>query len=122
MHYIDFAPPLTGLDNEFNTIRMGLFYSKRLTVGETVAIVDSKAKKIVGHATVTGVVAGPLGELLVEYAETNHTQIGLDPMTAPERLFQVVTKLYGPHIAIRTRSATVVQLRRLHGSEQIPST
>lgn len=113
MYVIDFAPGAVGLEGDFNTFRIGLFYSKRLTVGETVLLMDSKEKKVIGKARVLGVSLGPLNMMLDKHAARNHSQIGLSEADAPVRLREVLNRFYGPHIATDNRKTTVVHLRRI---------
>lgn len=118
MHFIDFVQP-TGIDAYFNTFRLGLFYSKCLKPGETVAIVDNKSKAVVGYASVEQVFTGHLEEMLKSHAPANHAVISFD-QGHHQRLAEILTKFYGPHIATPTRKTTVVYLRRIKW-EPLPS-
>lgn len=115
MHVVEFVAPVVGVDGDFNTFRLGLRYGKILKPGDKVALVDTKGKLLIGFAEVFQINSGKLGELLLEFAATNHAMKGSDPMTAPERLRAVLQKFYGPHIATVTRSAVVLHLRRIDG-------
>lgn len=114
-YIIDFAPPMIGLENEFNTIRLGLTLSKKLNVGDKVYIVDNKLKAVIGEAEVTGVFTGSLEELCNAHASKNHTLLDgtKDSNSHPQELMRTVQKLYGPHIAMPNKKATVVYLKRL---------
>lgn len=111
---IDFVPPVEGIEGDFNTFRLGLFYAKRLTPGEVVHLLDSKEKMLIGKATVLGTDIGTLGEMLAAHAQRNHAMILGDGLTASERLMDLMRKLYGPHIASFSRKTTVIHLRRIN--------
>ena len=114
MRTVDFIPPLQGLEGYFNTFRLGGFYFKHLSAGETVALCDSKAKLIFGRAIVEAVVQGPLSQMLTEHAHMNHTQLANDEaVNASESLMLVIRRLYGPHIATESKKTTVIYLRRI---------
>lgn len=112
-HVIGFIKPIIGLEGDFNTFRLGSFYAKRLSPGDTVYLLDEKEKLIIGRAEVTGVETGQLGEMLLIHAAKNHTELENDAGSAPERLFVTMKKIYGPHIATPERKVTVIYCRRI---------
>lgn len=110
---LDFAPPFAGMDNEiFNTIRLGISWSKRIKPSDTVYIQSSKDKLITSKAIVESVETGPLGELLLEHAKHNHNEIDSNDGHEAERLYRYMLKLYGPHIINPKKKATVIYLRK----------
>lgn len=111
MYVIEFAPPMGGFVGTFNTIRVGMTWSRRLTEGMKVALMDKKHSLIFGYATVCKVECGALGDIAQRYAHENHNQKGLDPEGAPERLMQSMMKRHGPHIITPTKKACVIYLR-----------
>jgi hypothetical protein len=114
MHYIDFRPPVFGIGGDFNTLRLGLFYQKRLFVNDTVLLVDSKEKLVIGTAMVTAVHNGRLSAMIREHATLNHTQINnLSGQSPQDALEEVIRKFYGPHIAVPNKATTVIYLRRI---------
>jgi hypothetical protein len=113
-YVLGFVPPLIGLDGSFNTIRLGLAYKKRLTVGDVVFLLDEKGRKVFGEAEVTSVDSATLGEICLLHAEANHMELENKDGQQSARLFAYLQKIYGPHIATTTRTATVVYLRRIH--------
>lgn len=113
-HIIDFYPPIIGLENEFNTVRIGLAWFKRLNVGDEVYLSDNKERKVIGKAVITDIQKGKLQEICETHAEFNHTQL----MASSEsdvsfELMKIIQKFYGPHIALPTKWATVIYLRRI---------
>ena len=99
-YFIGFVPPVLGIDGEFNTFRLGSFYAKRLNVGDRVVLLDLKVKQVIGIACVTGIELGQLHEMCVLHGAENHVNVGVgDAENAPERLFKILQKLNGPHIA-----------------------
>ncbi|EPW3311205.1 hypothetical protein ACWKBX_002277 [Acinetobacter baumannii] len=114
-HYVlDFVPPLQGMDDHFNTIRLGVTWSKKLAAGDRVYLQNSKTKMIEGLAIVDRVIVEKLGELCAYYGADNHTEIDSeDKCRSAERLYKLTLKLYGPHIASAMKKSTVIYLRRI---------
>lgn len=113
LHVVGFIPPVIGVEDEFNTFRLGGFYQKRLSIGSQIYLLNEKEKMIFGRAHVENIDVGALGEMLLIHAAKNHTEIGNDPNTAPERLYETIRHIYGPHIAVLTKKTTVICLKRL---------
>lgn len=112
---LDFAPPFAGMEHEFfNTIRLGISWSKRLKPSDTVYIQSSKDKLITATAIVESIETGPLGEILLQHAAENHNEINSNDGRAAERLYRYMLKLYGPHIINPKKKATVIYLRKQH--------
>lgn len=112
-HFIGFVPPVIGTEGEFNTFRLGTFYSKHLSPGDEVYLLNEKEKIIFGRAKVLSVELGKLGEMCLVHGHKNHTELQNDTIDAPKRLFALLQKLYGPHIATVEKKATVIYLKRL---------
>lgn len=110
---IGFIPPVVGVEGEFNTFRIGGFYEKRLSPGETVYLLNEKEKMIFGKAVVEKIDCGKLHEMCAIHGHLNHTELANDPTNAPERLFATLKKIHGPHIALPTKKTTVIFLRRI---------
>lgn len=111
---IGFIPPITGVEGRFNTLRLGLTLSKRLEVGMVVFLMDEKARVVIGRARVLALATGALRALCDTDGAFNHSELGCaDPENAPARLFALMRKIYGPHIATETKKATVVYLERI---------
>jgi hypothetical protein len=114
MHVIGFIPPIVGIESVFNTLRLGVALTKKLKIGDSVLLMDEKAKKIIGAAIVEDLSVGSLAELCVLHAQFNHTEIGKTDGQSGARLFALIQKLYGPHIAAYNKKSTVVTLRRVN--------
>ncbi|MDY7537532.1 hypothetical protein QN372_00055 [Undibacterium sp. RTI2.1] len=110
---IGFIPPMKGLEDSFNTFRLGGALAKRLEVGHEVLLMDEKTKIVFGRAEVKEVVTGTLGELCLVHAHKNHLEISNEESGASERLFKYLQRVYGPHIATATKKACVLYLKRL---------
>lgn len=110
---VGFIPPVVGVDGEFNTFRLGGFYTKHLKPGEEVLLLDEKAKMVFGRAEVVSIETGGLGEMCLIHGHKNHTELANDPLTAPERLHDTLRRIYGPHIATIAKKTTVLYLRRI---------
>lgn len=113
LHMVGFIPPIIGVEAEFNTFRLGGFYKKHLSIGSQVYLLNEKEKIIFGRAQIQNIDYGPLGEMLLLHAAANHTELGNDPNSAPERLNATIRRIYGPHIATLTRKTTVLYMKRL---------
>ena len=113
LHVVGFIPPVIGVEDEFNTFRLGGFYQKRLSPGDEVLLLNEKEKIVFGRAQVRSIEVGTLGEMLLIHAHKNHTEIGNDPNTAPERLNETIRRIYGPHVATLTKKTTVLHMKRL---------
>lgn len=113
MRIIDFAPPMSGIEGEFNTFRLGPAWSKRVESGEIVILMDKKQCSSMGYAEVTAIHVGKLLEMSTLHARRNHNQIGLDTEGAGERLIANMMRRYGPAKCGHTKTVTVVYLRKL---------
>lgn len=112
-YVIDFVPPIVGIDGDFNTIRIGLAWSKRLTVGDHVCLMDSKSKAVIGKAEVIEVETGQLGFMCMSHADKNHTELNQTDGRSSERVYALMRKLLGPHIVNYNKQSTVIYLKRL---------
>ena len=110
MYVIDFTPPMEGFDGRFNTFRLGLGWSKRLSVGDRVFLADKKRSWIFGQAEVEGVMTGKLGEMANLYAAENHNHKSKPIAQASENLIANMVRRYGPHICDREKKVTVIVL------------
>ena len=112
-HVVGFIPPIVGVEEEFNTFRIGSFYQKRLSPGDEVLLLNEKEKIVFGRARVESIDVGSLGEMLLIHAHKNHTELANDSNTAPERLHETIRRIYGPQIATLTKKTTVIYMKRL---------
>lgn len=117
VHVLGFRPPIDGVEQAFNTFRLGLKLRKTLPVGSVVFLMDERQKVIFGRAEVVQVETGPLLAMCEQHGHANHSELGNDPAQAAASLFHTMQKIYGPHIATGVKKATVVYLRRLPDAE-----
>ena len=110
---VGFVPPILGTEGEFNTFRLGGFYTKHLSPGDRVYLLNEKEKLVFGLAEVLKLESGQLWELCQAHAHTNHTELGRACADSPQRLFALLQKFYGPHIALPAKKAVVLFMRRL---------
>jgi hypothetical protein len=110
---IGFIPPVEGVENAFNTFRLGWTLANRLTVGQEVLLLDEKTKIVFGRAQVVSVHKGNLIDMCREHAWRNHRELRNEPDSAPDRLIAYIRKLFGPHIAVDNKRCTVIYLKRL---------
>ena len=118
-HYVlDFIPPVVGIEREFNTIRLGMAWAKKLQPGDHVYLMDNKERRIIGLAEVTALDVDTLVNICQKHGHLNHTQISPSEkpecsLDAGERMMNVILKIYGPHIALPTKKTTAISLKRL---------
>ena len=120
MYVIEFAPPMTGFEGRFNTVRLGGTWGRRVKGGDRVLLLDKRVSAVFGTAEVEQVVVGRLNELAPAHAEHNHNQKGLDAQGAPERLVAGMKKRYGPQKVRDNSLVTFVYLRLLDEKQGIP--
>ena len=110
---IGFAPPVTGVENDFNTLRLGAAFASRLSVGQEVFLLNEKTKVVFGRATVMRVEIGKLKELCDEHGQFNHTELANPSEGSGLRLLTLLQRIYGPHIALPAKKSCVIYLRRI---------
>lgn len=111
---ISFVPPHIGLEGEFNTFRIGMKLHRQLKAGDFVSLLDTKDQAIFGRAQVISTDMGTLAEMCAIHSPNNHSEIpSTDKQNSPARLFALVQKLYGPHIAGFHKKTSVIYLKRI---------
>lgn len=110
---LDFVPPLTGFEGEFNTIRLGVAWTKKLKSGDVVYLQDSKNKIIFAKAEVIGIEQDSLGQICLYHAKNNHSELGQRDGNHAARVYSLMVKLLGPHIVNHTKKACAIYLRRI---------
>lgn len=113
MRVLEFSPPMSGIEGEFNTFRLGVAWSKRVAPGDTVLLIDRKQFSVIGKAKITGVQVGSLRDMSALHARHNHNQKGLDPQGADERLIINMVKRYGPNKCDENKRVTVIGMKRI---------
>lgn len=113
LYVIEFAPPMSGLEGEFNTFRLGGAWAKRTIPGERLLLIDKKQSAVLGWGLVSAVHVGTLTEMSALHGSRNHNQKGLDPEGAGERVIAAMKKRYGPHKVNDNSKVTVIELKRI---------
>lgn len=117
-YVLDFAPPLAGIEGTFNTFRLGVAWSKRVSEGDMVLLINKPKAQVIGRAQVQSVSVGTLSEMAVTDARFNHNQKGLDVEGAPARMIASMIKRYGPQMCRETSKVTVINLQMVeHGPD-----
>lgn len=103
-----------GLRKVANTIRVGVAWTNRLTLGQTVALYNPKAKEIFGHAAVLSTSHGRIDQMLHDHAHANHLMLDHPPEQAPTTLRAWQRQQYGPRIIHDETNLTAIYLLRLN--------
>lgn len=109
-----FRPPLIGLEDKFNTIRIGGAWAQRLPAGVTVSLWDSITDREIGLARVTASLAGRWDRVRNEHAPHNHMMLEHRAGDTPQLLHKVLTRCYGTTYFHDERNVSVIYLERLH--------
>jgi hypothetical protein len=118
---IAFGYPRRGLSGEFNTFRLGLNWSRRVTPGETVELVDARTKKVLKRAVVTQVVTGALGPLAIAHAHQAHNWKNFPEDQRSALLIAALKKRYLPGRVREDSPCSVIYLKELEdASETVP--
>lgn len=117
---LSFVPPLLGLDGEFSTFRgSSVWYDRAKIVHEThgqVGLFNAETKDLIGYAQIIDVIRGPFGDLMRDYAWTNHLARarGLSKEAAAEWLPRAIRNLAGKrYVKSDAQICTVIHLERL---------
>ena len=104
-----------GTSGKFNTIRLGEAWSRRLNIGNKVALVN-KLGKAFGFAVVKSIVTGEKDEIMREHAYLNHLYLDddKDKEEAGEHLVKRLPNIYGNLIAKSNTRATVIYLENCY--------
>lgn len=101
-----------GLDlPRWNTVRLGAAWPKRVRPGEHIAIVDTRAGRLIKHMAVERMVVASLGTILEEHAGQNHAVLGSKPENAVAHLRKILRGSYGTTYTRVDRMATALYLR-----------
>ncbi|WP_323016363.1 hypothetical protein [Castellaniella sp.] len=110
-YVLGFAPPVTGLEGQFNTFRLGVAWGKRLNEHDTVILVNQPRSEILARAEVVSVQCGVFSDMAAMHATRNHNYRGLTREEASQRLIASMIKRYGPHKCSENSKVTVIYLR-----------
>lgn len=101
----------SGTEDYFNTFRVGRAWSKRLTDGLLVGLVD-KEGSLFGRAKVEDVLLLPKSQALQEHAYKNHLMLNCLEKEAPEKLCKILRNSYGNLVYSRSEELSVIYLKR----------
>jgi hypothetical protein len=111
-YYLEFFDT-TGLEqNSFCTFRLGRYWSRRLKENDGVFL--AHRNMIIDYLTVVSVETGKAMEVLKKHAKHSHMEFLFKnaKRTAPQRRFESMQKVYGPHRLNEDSIITVIYLRR----------
>lgn len=103
---------MAGTEGEFNTFRLGGAWSKRVTVGQRLGLVDSSYERV-GEAIVRAVHCGPRVSMIEEHAAKNHLMLAAKPDNPVEAMTRKLRNLYGPNFLTKAELMTVFDLVRV---------
>lgn len=109
-----------GIDDEFNTFRMGTTWVRRVAPGSVVGLLDGKTKSIIGQARVTAVYCGDKATMAKAYGEDNHLLIarGIKGEAVQAFMLKVLRNTFGKLIYQSQEKATVIYLERIKDGEE----
>lgn len=112
-YYLEFLDK-TGTDQDyFCTFRLGKLWFHKLALGYKVWLAHKTF--IYDEATVVMTEVGPASMILKQHAKYSHLELANFPnakRSAPQRRFESLQKLYGPHKFNEDSSLTAIFLRR----------
>ncbi len=106
-----------GMEDEFNTFRLGGAWADRLAVGQQVNLRSTKGE-VIGVAEVIGVHKGPFKQMEREFGADNHLSIDAEVNGQEFSLEKVMTECYGGHRFKVDSPVTVIQMRRVDGDAE----
>lgn len=102
---------LTGLDSEdFNTLRLGSAWAKRVEDQQEVGLVCTKTGELVGRKKVVRVVVGPKDQIVKDHAYKNHLMLGKKKRTAAIEMAKKLPNIYGNLIYKNNDMMTAIYL------------
>jgi hypothetical protein len=108
-----FRPPFIGLDDFFNTIRIGKAWAARLPQGTVVSLRMNETDEEIGIAQVATTLVGTYDEIAKVHAPLNHMMLEHEAVAAPALLHKVLTRCYGTTFFNGERHVSVIYLQRL---------
>ena len=101
-----------GMQKLFNTIRVGMAWTRRLYSGQVISLYSPKSKIIFGHGRVLHTAAGPIDDMLAQHAHANHLMLPESSEEAPSILHGWLKQNYGPRIINETTRITAIYILR----------
>lgn len=112
---IIFRPPLIGLEDQFNTFRMGRAWFNRVKAGTRVALLDASKREVFGRATVIAVYYGSKALMQELHGPRNHLMLNLkfdDKHQMVEHFSGLCRRAMGNIIYENSDTASVIYMRR----------
>lgn len=111
---IGFAPPFGTMTGEFNTIRLGKAWLKRIEPGSTVTLYDNRKKEIIGDAEVVAIDAGTKKRICYQHGHKNHQLIGkkITKKQAGKDIERILINANGRMYYEHAKALTSIVLRR----------
>lgn len=107
---LDFAPPLMGLDGQFNTFRLGVAWTRRVQENDTLLLINRARSLVIGRARIHSIDSGKLSDMASKHAMFNHNHKGYSQTVAAERLVTSMIKRYGPQKCNEDSKVTVLYM------------
>lgn len=102
---------LDGMNDEFNTFRLGSAWSRRVKPGQSIGLLNREGLKV-GEAIVKAVHCGDKDEMLKEHAQHNHLMIAEPHEKPASELKRRIRNMYGPNYLANADSFSVIYLKR----------
>lgn len=103
---------LAGTDSDFNTFRLGSAWSRRLSPGQKIGLLDRAGLKQ-SEAEVISTHCGPRQDMIDQHAHLNHLMLAKQPENPAAELARILRNLYGANFLAKAEAITVIYLRRL---------
>ena len=115
----EYVPPITfrdpvGLDDAFNTFRLGKAWGDRVVVGSVMGLANIEGA-VFGYAKVTDVKVLTKKSACRNHAYANHAFLnrGISKAKAGREMEDLLPKLYGPLFVRNNTHITVIYMKRL---------
>ena len=109
-YFLDFAPPIVGMEGVFNTFRLGIAWTKRVEPNDIILLTNKARSTVIGRAKVVDIKIGTLSEMAATDARFNHNHREYKTLVAAERLVESMIKRYGPQKCSENSKVTVIYL------------
>ncbi len=105
------------MEGDFNTFRRGGAWSRRVSAGVQVGLLNLKTSKIMGYAVVINSRTDPLSILLERFAHNNHMVKHLHPDETEDELQKLLYRYYGKNYAAPDEVFSVIKMRKIDAEE-----
>lgn len=103
-----------GLEDVFNTLRLGSRWAKRVREGMVLTLLDEFDKPF-GQAEVLSIYEGDKDQIIKSHAKFNHNlaEDGLDETEAYQIMLKRLARVYGSGYFKKAKTMTAIYLRRI---------